>query len=78
MISVLFQRCPALGGTLDRVFQRGFERTKCKLLPAACHDTSGITSFNNEDQVKKYINDHDSEPAFASDHQPILTSYAWG
>lgn len=77
MIGAMFQRCRAIGAILDRVFQRGFETSKCKLLPAACHDTSAITSFNDEGQVRKFINDHPDEPAFASDHQPLLTTYCW-
>ncbi|SHN29278.1 hypothetical protein [Rhizobacter sp. OV335] len=80
MIPALFQRCPALGGILDRVLHRGLDKSaESTVFPVTqFDDASKIASFNDEDSVRQYILDHHEEgPAFASDHQPILTRFTW-
>lgn len=77
MIRSIFSRCPAVAGKLDRVFYRGLdEMTRCELRPAATCDTSAITSFNNDDEVHHYIQSNDGVAPFASDHQPVLTTFS--
>jgi len=75
MIRAVFARCPALTSKLDHVFHRGFDRANCTLVPTPTYDTSDITSFNNDDEVKRYILDNfDKGPAFASDHQLVTAT----
>lgn len=64
----------ALGGHLDRVFQHGFDSAQSVLLPLPLFEDFSLDDFN-EKSVKEYIVRHyDDGPAFASDHQPVLTT----
>lgn len=64
----------ALGGQLDRVYQYGFKSGVSILIPTPQFDDFNIDLFS-EQYVKSFILRHafDSSPAFASDHQPVLT-----
>lgn len=75
MTGLVFEQCSALGGKLDHVYYRGFERVEsCDLLINPLYPEPEIKSFNDESAVKNYIlANHDKGPAFLSDHQPILT-----
>ncbi len=64
--------CKALGGHLDHVFYSGFTDVCSFLSPTPVF---GIPADGyTEESVKSYILDHHEEgPAFASDHQPVVS-----
>lgn len=64
----------ALGGHLDRVFQYGFKSGRSILLPTPQFKDFDIDKFSDK-YVKEFMLRHanDNSPAFASDHQPVLT-----
>jgi len=65
--------CKALGGHLDQVFYAGFTSGQSYIVPAFLFEEP---SDYTEEIIKNYILDHlDDGPAFASDHQPIVTIF---
>lgn len=65
--------CKALCGHLDRVYQHGFTSSKATLLPTPQFEDLDLEAYD-EKSVKAFIVRHHHEgPAFASDHQPILS-----
>lgn len=61
----------AVGGVLDHVFYRGFDKVNTYLWPAYCQG-EGPADYT-EAGVKKYMMEtYSSGPAFASDHQPLI------
>jgi hypothetical protein len=68
MIGLIYEQCRAVGGKLDRSYYRGFESSKCKLLPAFQFEELPGGSIEDEKTVKDYVlAHHDDGPAFASD-----------
>ncbi len=73
IIELFKTECQALGGHLDRVFQYGFKSAIAMMIPTPQFEDFEIDEFS-EGYVKEFILRHiDDGPAFASDHQPILT-----
>lgn len=71
--SLYAKECKSLGGLLDRVYQSGFKTACSVLIPTPQFKDFDIDSFC-EQYVKEFIMRHiDEGPAFASDHQPVLT-----
>ena len=70
ILNIFEKECSAICGQLDQVFLYNFVGSENYLIP---------TTFNNElkefteDSVKKYILNNSDGPAFASDHQPVLS-----
>lgn len=64
--------CKAIGDHLDRVYQRGFDDAQVTLLLASKDECFNPDDFN-EDTVKEVVLCTNG-PAFASDHQPLLTT----
>jgi endonuclease/exonuclease/phosphatase family metal-dependent hydrolase len=64
----------ALGGHLDHVFYRGFTNAESYLVPTPLF--GDVKGGYTEKSVKKYVlENHSKGPAFASDHQPILSLF---
>ncbi len=76
LINTLFgEVCNALGGHLDRVFYAGFGGATSYLVPTLQFADGESIDFTSESEVKAYIMRHIGSPAFASDHQPVLTLF---
>lgn len=70
IISLFEKECNATCGHLDHVFLYNFISSCNYLIPTTFNDE--LKEFT-EESIKKYILDNSDKPAFASDHQPILT-----
>ena len=74
MIGLIYEQCRAVGGKLDRSYYRGFDSSKCKLVPAP-QFSDAPNDIEDDKAVKDYVlAHHDEGPAYASDHQPMVTS----
>lgn len=74
MIGLIYAQCP-ISSQLDRSFYRGFDDAGCKVLPAFQFGELPDGMIEDDQAVKDYVPaHHDDGPAFASDHQPMLTS----
>ncbi|HRA43378.1 MAG TPA: hypothetical protein PLV31_06880 [Gammaproteobacteria bacterium] len=76
VVDVYEKECQALGSVLDHVFSRGFEPTYSTLVPATT--TEAAPTSYSEDAVRTFVvgfTREQGKPAFASDHQPIVTNF---
>ena len=73
IIELYQTQCKSLGGLLDRVFQYGYKKGTTTLLPTPQFENFDLSQWK-EEYIKAYIIKHINKgPAFASDHQPVLT-----
>lgn len=73
ILELFATKCKALGGQLDRVYHYGFKSAVARLIPTPQFEGFDSKQFN-EEYVKNFIMNHVNEgPAFASDHQPVIT-----
>ena len=79
IINVFQTECQALGGKLDHMFfSRGLDPIKTALIPAVTTDEEPA-SYQEKD-VKEFIlrtAQEQNQPAFASDHQPICSTFQY-
>jgi hypothetical protein len=74
VIGLIYEQCRTVGGKLDRSYYRGFDSSKCTLMPAPQFPDAPI-HINDDKTVKDYVLRHHGDgPAYASDHQPMMTS----
>lgn len=80
MYAIFKTHCKALGDKLDHVFFTGFKSSQAYLSPLPLFSDSPLNYV--EDVVKEYVLKHHIDPkgdktqegpAFASDHQPVIT-----
>ena len=57
MIGLVYEQCRAVGGKLDRSFHRGFDSSKCKVLPQPQYEELPGGKIE-EKTVKDYVLRH--------------------